>query len=88
MITTAQSAGVRPDHGQVCARFPIGLVTGPALALVGADLARSLVFAVEPQDLRLVGLAAAVLATVGLAASYLPARRAARVEPLAALRAD
>ena len=39
----------------------IGLVMGSALALVGADLARSLVFAVEPQDLRLVGLAAAVL---------------------------
>jgi predicted permease len=65
-----------------------GLGAGAMLALVGAGAAQSLVFGVRPTDLGLVGLAVALLATVGVAASYLPARRAASVEPLAALRAD
>ena len=66
----------------------MGIAAGVVLVLIGADAARSLVFGVEPVDPGLVGLAVVVLVVVGMAASFLPAHRAACVEPLAALRAD
>jgi ABC-type lipoprotein release transport system permease subunit len=47
---------------------------------------RALVFGLEPQSPGIVSLACALLALTGLAASYLPARRAANLPPLVALR--
>jgi ABC-type antimicrobial peptide transport system permease subunit len=48
----------------------------------------SLLFETEPADPLTFLAVAGVLAVVGLASVLLPARRAARVEPLRALRAD
>jgi ABC-type antimicrobial peptide transport system permease subunit len=66
----------------------IGLGVGSVLAFVGATFVQSLVFGVPPHDVRPIGLACLLLATVAVGASYLPARRAARMEPLSALRED
>ena len=67
-------------------------MTGIAAGLVGAWwLARTVqqfLFEVEPRDPLVFATVAAVLMLVGVMASWLPARRAARVDPLAALRAE
>ena len=42
----------------------------------------------RPLDPQVLGAVAALLAIVALLASYLPARRAAKIDPIAALRCD
>ena len=65
-----------------------GLGLGAALALFGTRLMQGLLFGVAPHDpLTLAGVIV-VLAVVGVAACYLPAVRAARVQPSIALRAE
>jgi putative ABC transport system permease protein len=71
----------------------LGLVgAGLALGLAGAFLATrslsSLLFEVSPLDASSYGGVAALLLLAGLAASWLPARRATRVDPVSALRAE
>jgi putative ABC transport system permease protein len=66
----------------------IGLIAGLGLALSLARFAGALLFGVEPQDPITLGAAIAILAVVAIAASYLPAWRASRLNPLAALRAE
>ncbi len=63
-----------------------GLVLGVAGALVLTRCAASLLFQVSPTDPATFLGAVLLLAAVALAACYLPARRAARVDPMAALR--
>src|SRR5215217_2839588 len=63
-----------------------GLVIGVPAALMGGRLISSQLFGVSPTDPLLLIVAAAVLMVVALLAGYLPARRAARVNPLNALR--
>lgn len=65
-----------------------GLAAGAAVSFVAAGLTESLVFGLYPHDVRLLGLAGACLAAVALGAALLPACRAARLEPLAALREE
>lgn len=66
----------------------IGIVAGVVLALAGGRAAASLLFGVRPHDpLTLFG-AVAGLALIALGASYFPARRATKIEPVAALRVD
>ena len=48
----------------------------------------SLLYAVAPTDLRILALASAVLLVVAFVASYLPARRTTRIDPVQVLRAD
>ena len=64
----------------------IGMGVGAVLALAAATTARSMLFELQPYDPTTLGMAIALLATVTLAASYLPARRAARLDPMTALR--
>ena len=76
----------------VLRRGVILTAAGTAIGLAGAAvitrLAESLLFEVAPLDPASLGSAAAVLAGVALAATWLPARRAAGVDPVEALRAE
>jgi predicted permease len=65
-----------------------GLVIGSALAIVVARTASSLLYGLKPSDPLTVGLADALLAAVAIFASLLPALRAARLEPMVALREE
>jgi putative ABC transport system permease protein len=64
----------------------LGAAIGLPAAIAVARFFRSLLFGVSPQEPLTLVAGAVVLIIVALAASYIPARRAARVDPLAALR--
>jgi putative ABC transport system permease protein len=63
-----------------------GVAAGIGAALVGTRVLRSLLFGVSPFDPLTLALAALLLLLAALGASYLPARRATRVDPMVALR--
>jgi predicted permease len=65
-----------------------GLLVGLTGALFAARLLRGLLFGVTPHDPATLGAVAIVLAAVGVAACWVPAARAARVDPAVALRAE
>jgi ABC-type antimicrobial peptide transport system permease subunit len=66
------------------------LAAGGAAGLMGAlglsSLIQSLLFEVSARDETALLAAAAALGVVGICASYLPARRAAQIDPMEALR--
>jgi ABC-type antimicrobial peptide transport system permease subunit len=64
----------------------IGLVVGLALAPIVSRLATSLLFGLDSYDPLTIGLAVVAMLSVALLAGYLPARRAAKVDPMVALR--
>lgn len=66
----------------------LGVPIGAGVALAGGRAASSLLFRVRPYDPTTLILSVVILSAVALAASYLPARRATRIEPVAALRAE
>jgi putative ABC transport system permease protein len=66
----------------------LGLALGIAGAFVVTRLMTGLLYQTEPLDVGTFASVTAVLAAVALLSCYLPARRAARVEPMAALRAE
>ncbi len=63
-----------------------GVAIGVPLALALARSLASLLYGVTPGDPLTISAAAVLLLVVAAAASYLPARRASRVDPLVALR--
>lgn len=96
----AHEFGVRMTFGATRAdvlgavlRNGVGLVAaavviGGATALAGTRLLQGLLFGVNPADAATFVVTAAVLAAVGLLASWIPARRAASADPMEALRAE
>jgi predicted lysophospholipase L1 biosynthesis ABC-type transport system permease subunit len=68
--------------GLVCA----GLVIGVPLALLGRRVAGRVVADVPADSVWPLVVATAAMLTIALAAAYVPARRAARVDPVEALR--
>jgi putative ABC transport system permease protein len=64
----------------------VGCVVGALGVAAVSRLARSVLFGIAPHDPLTLGTTAAVLLTVVLVASWVPARRAARINPVAAMR--
>jgi putative ABC transport system permease protein len=66
----------------------IGAVLGILGSLAAGRLVKTLLFGVSAIDPPTLALVVAVLGAVAAAASWLPARRAGRVDPLTAIRGD
>jgi ABC-type antimicrobial peptide transport system permease subunit len=66
----------------------VGVLCGVGLAFVAARLLRNMVFGITTHDpLTFIGVAV-ILGAVTIGASYIPARRATRIDPLEALRSS
>jgi putative ABC transport system permease protein len=65
-----------------------GVVAGVVMALFVSQALTKMLFSVKPTDPATFTLVAVLLGAVALLASYLPARRATRVDPVVALRAE
>jgi ABC-type antimicrobial peptide transport system permease subunit len=66
----------------------IGAIVGLALAIAVSTLLQSLLIGVRPLDVRAFGIATGLLGAVLLLASWAPARRASRMDPMRALRTE
>lgn len=66
----------------------VGIVIGVAVAWWLASSVEAFLFEVQPHDPVVYGAAAALLASCGVIAAFVPARRAARVDPVIALRIE
>jgi putative ABC transport system permease protein len=66
----------------------LGTVIGFALTLAIARLMTSLMYAIHPRDPVIFLVVAIFVAVISILAAYIPARRAAGIQPLAALRED
>jgi putative ABC transport system permease protein len=64
----------------------VGLGAGLALALAATRLLHGLLYGVSPEDPAILATAAMLLLFAAFAASYFPARRAMRIDPVTALR--
>ena len=64
----------------------IGLAAGIPLVSAAAGLVTSLLFGVSPTDPATLAATAVLMLSIAIVAAYLPARRASRVDPMAALR--
>ena len=87
MALGAQREGIfRLVVGHALWLTAIGMVIGIAGAVAAAQALRSLLFGVAPTDGVTLALAVAVLAVVAFTAAAIPARHAAKVDPVVALR--
>lgn len=66
----------------------IGLVAGTGLALFATRAAGSMLFGLKAYDIATLVFAIALLAAIAILASWLPARKASRLDPVVALRAE
>ncbi len=74
--------------GQAITITGVGLFVGSVAALVFSRAASGLLFGVSWADGRTMSLAGALLLFVSLAAAYVPARRATKVDPMIALSSE
>ena len=63
-----------------------GISIGTVSALASASVLKSMLYGIGPRDPLVIGMVCAGIAFVGLLAAYIPARRAAGVDPMVALR--
>ncbi|HLK19813.1 MAG TPA: ABC transporter permease [Bryobacteraceae bacterium] len=74
--------------GEAGILLAVGLVVGAGLALAASTAASSLLFGLQPRDPATLAIGLITLAAAAFAASFLPARRAARLDPIQALREE
>jgi putative ABC transport system permease protein len=87
MAMGAQTGGVlRLVVGQGMRQALLGVAAGLLLALAATRIVASLLYGISRTDPAIFAGASAVLLVVALAACYIPARRAARVDPVVSLR--
>jgi putative ABC transport system permease protein len=79
---------VRLVLGQGLVLAIVGVVVGLGVSFAISRVIASLLFEVRPTDLATFGIATIVLLVASLSASYAPARRATKVDPLVALRSE
>jgi len=79
---------VRLTVGQAVRLASIGIVVGVALSLALGRVVRSAMLGVASDDARVIAVFIVLLGTAALVAGYLPARRAASIDPLVALRTE
>jgi predicted permease len=79
---------VRLVLGQGLLLAGVGLALGLAAAVAGARLLTSMLFQVRPNDLQVYLAVAVLLGVVALLASYVPARRASKIDPWTSLRQE
>jgi ABC-type antimicrobial peptide transport system permease subunit len=73
---------------EAMALVSLGALVGIAAAYASSRLIATMLFGLSPTDPLTYGSVALALVAVGLVASLVPARRASRVEPTIALRAE
>jgi len=83
-----QSRVLRMVLGEVAILIAVGLAVGFGAALASTRLVASFLYGLQPNDPWTLGLAAVVLTGVALMAGYLPARRASKLDSMAALREE
>ena len=69
-------------------RLAVGAAIGTTLSLIAGRSASSMLFGLKPYDPATLLLAVGVLAAIAALASWIPARRAAKLDPMAALRCE
>src|SRR5690606_34825164 len=74
--------------GQGAVLAAVGLAIGVALSLMAGRLLEGLLFGVTARDPWSLAAVAVIVTLASLAACYLPGRRAVRVDPMVALRAE
>jgi len=93
-IAVRLALGARPAHirglvmGHGLRLFGIGIAIGALGVLASAGLIRSFLFGVSPLDPQTYLVVGLILSVVTILAAWLPARRACRVNPIVALRAE
>jgi ABC-type antimicrobial peptide transport system permease subunit len=74
--------------GRVFLPLAAGVVIGAVVSLWASSFVASLLYDVKPRDPATFGGAVVILAGVAFLAGWLPARRAARIDPMRVLRAE
>ena len=87
-VGAAPEQVVRLFVGEGLVQVAAGVAAGLVGALALSRLLDGLLYGVAARDPRTVAAVSAILLAVGLVATWLPARRAARVDPVASLRAE
>ena len=85
-LKLVQNAVMQLIVGEAGTLAMAGIAAGVACSLVATILMRKLLFGVRPWDLPTFVVVAVALAFCALLASYIPARRAAKLDPMVALR--
>ena len=85
-LGSQRSGVVRLVLGEVTILIAIGIVVGTALTLAGGKAATSLLYGLAARDPVTLAASAVLLTAIGFAASFVPAQRASRVDPMVALR--